>query len=226
MIVYLARDIHPFVMYCVNGKPRSSLLIESTDSMIRTYVHADACMLAQCSVIIISLQLYASSNYTVCLASVVNDALGMFVDPFFCVGCSQASYKKELVYLRNTVISMQDEISQLRKILEEKCLYADAFVPPMPQIDEHQTKTEFRMRGVRGRGRDQGRGEERGKSGVGGHRSGGNKGNGWEFVDRVMGETMTGSGVVGSVGAGDVSAKGVGGTSGEGGGGFSSDNNS
>ena len=34
MIVYPARDIHPFVMYCVNGKPRSSLLIESTDSMI------------------------------------------------------------------------------------------------------------------------------------------------------------------------------------------------
>ena len=34
MIVYTARDIPPFVMYCVNGKPRSSLLIESTDSMI------------------------------------------------------------------------------------------------------------------------------------------------------------------------------------------------
>ena len=34
MIVYLARDIPPFVMYCVNGKPRSSLLKESTDSMI------------------------------------------------------------------------------------------------------------------------------------------------------------------------------------------------
>ena len=33
MIVYLARDIRPFVMYCVNGKLRSSLLIESTDSM-------------------------------------------------------------------------------------------------------------------------------------------------------------------------------------------------
>ena len=29
MIVYPARDIPPFVMYCVNGKPRSSLLIES-----------------------------------------------------------------------------------------------------------------------------------------------------------------------------------------------------
>ena len=34
MIVYLARDISQFVMYCVNGKPRSSLFIESTDSMI------------------------------------------------------------------------------------------------------------------------------------------------------------------------------------------------
>ena len=26
-----SRDIQPFVMYCDNGKPRSSLLIESTD---------------------------------------------------------------------------------------------------------------------------------------------------------------------------------------------------
>ena len=34
VLVYLARDIRPFVMYSVNGKPRSSLLIESTDSMI------------------------------------------------------------------------------------------------------------------------------------------------------------------------------------------------
>ena len=34
VIVYPARDIRPFVMYCVNGKPRSSLLIESTDSLI------------------------------------------------------------------------------------------------------------------------------------------------------------------------------------------------
>ena len=32
--MYPPRDICPFVMYCVNGKPRSSLLIESTDSMI------------------------------------------------------------------------------------------------------------------------------------------------------------------------------------------------
>ena len=37
MIVYPARDIRPFVMYCVNGKPRSSLLIESTDSMKRVF---------------------------------------------------------------------------------------------------------------------------------------------------------------------------------------------
>ena len=34
MKVYPPRDIRPFVRYCVNGKPRSSLLIESTDSMI------------------------------------------------------------------------------------------------------------------------------------------------------------------------------------------------
>ena len=34
MIVYLARDIPAFVMYCINGESGSSLLIESTDSMI------------------------------------------------------------------------------------------------------------------------------------------------------------------------------------------------
>ena len=34
MIVYLARAIQAFVMYYVNGTSRSSLLIESTDSMI------------------------------------------------------------------------------------------------------------------------------------------------------------------------------------------------
>ena len=40
MIVYLARDIPAFVMYCVNGESGSSLLIESTDSMI--------CILTSC----------------------------------------------------------------------------------------------------------------------------------------------------------------------------------
>ena len=39
MKVYPPRDIRPFVMYCVNGKPRSSLLIESTDSMIYIYIY-------------------------------------------------------------------------------------------------------------------------------------------------------------------------------------------
>ena len=34
VIVYLARAIQAFVMYCVNGTSRSSLLIESTDSMM------------------------------------------------------------------------------------------------------------------------------------------------------------------------------------------------
>ena len=37
VIVYLARDIPAFVMYCVNGESGSSLLIESTDSMIIMY---------------------------------------------------------------------------------------------------------------------------------------------------------------------------------------------
>ena len=32
--MYLARAIQAFVMYCVNGTSRSSLLIESTDSMM------------------------------------------------------------------------------------------------------------------------------------------------------------------------------------------------
>ena len=44
MIVYLARDIPPFVMYCVNGKPRSSLLIESTDSMIHVCMGVWKCV--------------------------------------------------------------------------------------------------------------------------------------------------------------------------------------
>ena len=34
MIVYLARDIPAFVIYCVNGESGSSLLIESTNTMI------------------------------------------------------------------------------------------------------------------------------------------------------------------------------------------------
>ena len=45
VIVYQARDIHPFVMYCVNGKPRSSLLIESTDSMIGIKMNKEVGML-------------------------------------------------------------------------------------------------------------------------------------------------------------------------------------
>ena len=34
VIVYLARDTPAFAMYCVNGASSSSLLKESTDSMI------------------------------------------------------------------------------------------------------------------------------------------------------------------------------------------------
>ena len=41
VIVYLARDIPTFVMYCINGESGSSLLIESvsTDSMIHVYYY-------------------------------------------------------------------------------------------------------------------------------------------------------------------------------------------
>ena len=35
--VYLAQDIPPFVMYCVYGESGSSLLIESTDSMMSMF---------------------------------------------------------------------------------------------------------------------------------------------------------------------------------------------
>ena len=34
VIVYLAREIPAFIMYCINGESGSSLLIESTGSMI------------------------------------------------------------------------------------------------------------------------------------------------------------------------------------------------
>ena len=44
VIVYIARYIPAFVMYCVYGEFRSSLLIESTDSMITTHIYiADMC---------------------------------------------------------------------------------------------------------------------------------------------------------------------------------------
>ena len=38
MILYLAQDIPAFVMYCVYGESGSSLLIESTDSMIDLHI--------------------------------------------------------------------------------------------------------------------------------------------------------------------------------------------
>ena len=38
MIVYLARDIPAFVMYCINGESGSSLLIESVTKETRVVV--------------------------------------------------------------------------------------------------------------------------------------------------------------------------------------------
>ena len=64
MVVFKMRDsipsarYSPFVMYCVNGKPRSSLFIESTDSMIlrrviSVKIRSRAILLRSKSVIII-----------------------------------------------------------------------------------------------------------------------------------------------------------------------------
>ena len=53
MEVFLALDIPPFVMYCVNGKPRSSLFIESTDSMIDSAGIEQTRKLASLAIIII-----------------------------------------------------------------------------------------------------------------------------------------------------------------------------
>ena len=39
VMVYLARDIPAFVMYCVYGESRSYLLIESIDSMIQSCIN-------------------------------------------------------------------------------------------------------------------------------------------------------------------------------------------
>ena len=41
MIVYLARDIPVFVMYCIYGESGSSLLIDSTDSMMVAPEHSE-----------------------------------------------------------------------------------------------------------------------------------------------------------------------------------------
>ena len=41
VIVYLVQVIHPFVMYCVYGESGSSLLIESTYSMIQLITNAE-----------------------------------------------------------------------------------------------------------------------------------------------------------------------------------------
>ena len=48
------------------------------------------------------------------------DALNVSLDPFLCAGCSQASYKKELVDLRNTVNTLQEKVS--RMLMFHQCL--------------------------------------------------------------------------------------------------------
>ena len=76
MIVYLARAIQAFVMYCVNGTSRSSLLIESTDSMIPIQYSTSStngvvtvtCYCVYCILVVVS---YDPRVYTIFIAVVV-----------------------------------------------------------------------------------------------------------------------------------------------------------
>ena len=54
MIVYLVGDFSAFVMYCVNGESRLSLLIESTDSMILTLESMDSMIMGLMYIIIMN----------------------------------------------------------------------------------------------------------------------------------------------------------------------------
>ena len=72
MIVYPARDIRPFVMYCVNGKPRSSLLIESTDSMI---------IISKTSIIMLATSQHLNNLYPFAILSLCNRA-PLFLENF------------------------------------------------------------------------------------------------------------------------------------------------
>ena len=69
MIVYLARDIPAFVMYCVYGESRSYLLIESTDSMILYKISAfnSIAIIVPCLVICKFFTMYSGLSLWVCL---------------------------------------------------------------------------------------------------------------------------------------------------------------
>ena len=103
MIVYPARDICPFVMYCVNGKPRSSLLIESTDSMIspvvliylRLYLYISGCTYISPFVLIISGCIYISPAVLVYLRLYLYNIISS------CIYISPAVFIRPKKHLKN-----------------------------------------------------------------------------------------------------------------------------
>ena len=58
MIVYLARVIPAFVMYCVNGASPSSLLIESTDMREICVLYIYICVLYICVLYVYYIYIY------------------------------------------------------------------------------------------------------------------------------------------------------------------------
>ena len=105
-----------------------------------------------------------------------------------------------IVVLQEAVKSLTIPLAELQ--LQHACSEEQ---PSQRACSEEQPSTMPPQRGVRDRGRvrrigrEQGRGEGRGRSGMGGHGSVCNDGNVWEFVDGEMGENVAGNGVVGSV---------------------------
>ena len=137
-------------------------------------------------------------------------ALSSSSDPFLCAGCFQASSKKELVELKNTISILRDEVTQLRMALDQK----NANDPATFRPNGHWVPSQDGEHGVRVRGRGRGRGGGRGSGGMDGcgrwsSRVGNNRG--------VAEECMSGvrCGVSGrSGGGGGGSGRGVGGGSG------------
>ena len=78
MIVYLARAIQAFVMYCVNGTSRSSLLIESTDSMIIVMYIAGP-VIKPCSILQVSLKTFKIELQSKIVVKHTNNFLHPFV---------------------------------------------------------------------------------------------------------------------------------------------------
>ena len=96
MKVYPPRDICPFVMYCINGKPRSSLLIESTYSMILyctifyiTILHCSVLYgTLLCCIVLYYIVLYNTVYYYIilyCMHSIVLYCIVLYYTVQYCI---------------------------------------------------------------------------------------------------------------------------------------------